>query len=206
MNPAPPQKCLQGFSLSFGLECVNDNHVGSVACGVDSHNQPVPLRFTSPASNTRFPHCGRANNGWETLPGGQELAAEPSAGCGRGMGWGTVSTCHGQNASLNLAIGESLSVLIQSDKDWDRSVEYMKVFLWLLTLALAVMCFFLWVLARLEIPLLQTTSVQLPGLTLMLVASPNWLWFCPVPWIVSSLILSCRKEVSPVVGFFFQIG
>jgi hypothetical protein len=119
------------------------------------------------------------------------------------MGWGTVSTCHGQNASLNLAIGESLSVLIQSDKDWDRSVEYMKVFLWLLTLALAVMCFFLWVLARLEIPLLQTTSVQLPGLTLMLVASPNWLWFCPVPWIVSSLILSCRKEVSPVVGFLF---
>jgi len=79
----------------------------------------------------------------------------------------------------------------------------MKAFLWLLTLALAVMCFFLWVLARLEIPLLNTTSVQLPGLTLMLVASPNWLLFCPVPWIVASVILSCRKGVSLVVGFLF---
>ena len=79
----------------------------------------------------------------------------------------------------------------------------MKVFLWLLTLAFVVMCFFLWVLARLEIPLLQTRSVQLPGLTLMLVASPNWLWFCPALWIVASVILSCRKEVSPVVGFIF---
>jgi hypothetical protein len=79
----------------------------------------------------------------------------------------------------------------------------MKVFLWLLTMALSVLCFFLWVLARLEIPLLETTSVPLPGLTLMLVASPNWLLFCPAPWIVASVILSCRKEVSPVVGFLF---
>ena len=79
----------------------------------------------------------------------------------------------------------------------------MKAFLWLMTLALTVLCFFLWVLARLEIPLLDRASVQLPGLTAMLVASPNWLWFCPVPWIVASVILSCRKEVSPVVGFRF---
>ena len=79
----------------------------------------------------------------------------------------------------------------------------MKVFLWLLTLALTVMCFFLWALARLEIPLLNTASVQLPPLTVLLVASPNWLWLCPVPWIVASVILSCRKEVSPVVGFLF---
>ena len=79
----------------------------------------------------------------------------------------------------------------------------MKVFLWLLTLALAVMCFWLSVLARLEIPLLNAASVQLPPLTQMLVANPNWLWFCPVPWIVASLVLSCRKEVSSVVGFLF---
>jgi hypothetical protein len=82
-------------------------------------------------------------------------------------------------------------------------VEYMKAFLWLLTIALAVLCFFLWVLARLEIPLLHKALVQLPPLTVLLVANPNWLWFCPVPWIVASVILSCRKEVSPVVGFLF---
>jgi hypothetical protein len=79
----------------------------------------------------------------------------------------------------------------------------MKVFLWLLTLALAVMCLFLWSLAQMEIPLLNYKSVQLPALTVLLVASPNWLWFCPVPWIVASLVLSCRKEVSSVVGFLF---
>ena len=79
----------------------------------------------------------------------------------------------------------------------------MKAFLWLLTLALAVMCLFLWALAGLEIPLLNRVSIQLPPLTVLLVASPKWLWFCPVPWIVASLVLSCRKEVSPVVGFLF---
>jgi len=79
----------------------------------------------------------------------------------------------------------------------------MKVFLWLLTLALAVMCFFLWALARLEIPLLNRAAVQLPPLTVLLVANPNWLWFCPVPWMVASLVLSCRKEVSSAVGFLF---
>jgi FtsH-binding integral membrane protein len=83
------------------------------------------------------------------------------------------------------------------------TVEYMKASLWLLTLALAVMCFFLWALARLEIPPLHRALVQLPALTVLLVASPNWLWFCPVPWIVASIILSCRKEVSPAVGFLF---
>jgi len=79
----------------------------------------------------------------------------------------------------------------------------MKAFLWLLTLALAVMCLFLWALAGLEIQLLNRVSIQLPPLTVLLVASPKWLWFCPVPWIVASLVLSCRKEVSPVVGFLF---
>jgi hypothetical protein len=65
------------------------------------------------------------------------------------------------------------------------------------------MCFFLWALAGLEIPLLNRVSIQLPPLTVLLVASPKWLWFCPVPWIVASVILSCRKEISPVVGFLF---
>lgn len=79
----------------------------------------------------------------------------------------------------------------------------MKIFLWLLTLALAVMCFWLSVLAHLEIPLLNTASIQLPGLTQMLVASPNWLWFCPVPWVLAAFVLSLRKEVSSAIGFLF---
>ncbi|MGA2139956.1 MAG: hypothetical protein ABSH14_13950 [Verrucomicrobiia bacterium] len=79
----------------------------------------------------------------------------------------------------------------------------MKVFLWLLTLALGVMCYFLWGLARIEAGVLEAFSISLPPLTAALVINPNWLWFCPVPWIVASLVLSCRKEVSPAVGFLF---
>jgi hypothetical protein len=79
----------------------------------------------------------------------------------------------------------------------------MKTFLWLLTLALAVMCFFLWVLAGIETGLLKAASISLPALTEALVINSNWLLFCPVPWIVASLVLSRRNEVSPVVGFLF---
>jgi hypothetical protein len=80
----------------------------------------------------------------------------------------------------------------------------MKVFLWLLTLALAVMCLFLWALAQLETGLLEARYHHvLPALTQALVINPNWLRFCPVPWIVASLVLSCRKEVSSAVGFLF---
>ena len=80
----------------------------------------------------------------------------------------------------------------------------MKAFLWLLTLAFAVMCLSLWALARIEAGLLEARYHHvLPALTQALVINPKWLWFCPVPWIVASVILSCRKEVSPVVGFLF---
>jgi FtsH-binding integral membrane protein len=122
------------------------------------------------------------------------------------MAWamaGNAWTRCDSNDSLHFALAGDTRVLIQSATAERGTVEYMKAFLWLLTMALTVLCFFLWVLARLEIPLLEKTSVRLPPLTLRLVASPNWLWFCPVPWIVASVILSCRKEVSPLVGFLF---
>ena len=80
----------------------------------------------------------------------------------------------------------------------------MKAFLWMMTLALAVMCLCLWGLARLEAGLLEARYHHvLPSLTIALVTHPNWLWFCPVPWIVASLVLSFRKEVSSVAGFLF---
>ena len=80
----------------------------------------------------------------------------------------------------------------------------MKAFLWMMTLALAVMCFWLWALARLEIGLLEARYHHvLPALTVALVTHPNWLWFCPTPWIVAALVLSFRKEVSTAVGFLF---
>ena len=100
-----------------------------------------------------------------------------------------------------------LSSRFQQGSNWLRTLDRcggnMKVFLWLLTLALAVMCLFLWALARIETSLLKAASISLPSLTQALVINPNWLLFCPVPWIVASLVLSCRKEVSSVVGFLF---
>jgi hypothetical protein len=80
----------------------------------------------------------------------------------------------------------------------------MKAFLWMMTLALAVMCLCLWALARLEAGVLEVRYHHvIPALTIALVMHPNWLWFCPVPWIVASLVLSCRKEVTSAVGFLF---
>ena len=76
----------------------------------------------------------------------------------------------------------------------------MKTSLWLLTLALSVMCFFLWAIARMETGL---RGIPLPGLTLLLVTNPNWLWFCPAPWILAAFVLSLRKEVSLAQGFVF---
>ena len=74
----------------------------------------------------------------------------------------------------------------------------------MMTLALAVMCFWLWGLTRIEAGLLEARYHHvLPSLTIALVMSSNWLWFCPVPWIVASLVLSFRKEVSSVAGFLF---
>ena len=73
-----------------------------------------------------------------------------------------------------------------------------------MTLALAVMCFWLWGLTRIEAGLLEARYHHvIPALTVALVTNPNWLWFCPVPWIVASLVLSFRKEVSSVAGFLF---
>lgn len=79
----------------------------------------------------------------------------------------------------------------------------MKTSLWLLTLALSVMCFFLWAIARMETVMSKGATLPLPGLTLLLVWNPNWLWFCPVPWIVAAFVLSLRKEVSLAQGFVF---
>jgi hypothetical protein len=79
----------------------------------------------------------------------------------------------------------------------------MKISLWLLTLAMGIMCFFLWVIARLETPLLKAAPSLVPPLTEMLFTNPNWLWFCPVPWILAAFLLSFRKEVSPAQGFVF---
>jgi hypothetical protein len=79
----------------------------------------------------------------------------------------------------------------------------MKVSLWLLTLALSVTCFFLWAIARMEMPLLRAVGFTLPPMTEFLLSSPNWLLFCAAPWILWSLVLSFRKEVSYGVGFVF---
>jgi len=81
----------------------------------------------------------------------------------------------------------------------------MKTSLWFLALALGVMCLFLWSIAHMETGLLKAASfpLPLPPMTEMLVTNPNWLWFCPIPWIFAALLLSFRKEISFTQGFVF---
>jgi hypothetical protein len=81
----------------------------------------------------------------------------------------------------------------------------MKAFLWMVTLALGLMCFLLWGLVSVEMKSLADFhgDSALPLMTGVLLSRPAWLLFCPVPWIVWSLVLSFRREVTTATGFVF---
>ena len=81
----------------------------------------------------------------------------------------------------------------------------MKAFLWMVTIALGVMCFLLWGLVTIEMRSLAGVrgDSALPALTAFLFSRPVWLLFCPVPWAVWSLVLSFRREVTVAMSFVF---
>jgi hypothetical protein len=92
-----------------------------------------------------------------------------------------------------------------------RSAEYllgivapMKIYPWLLTLAFGAVSFTGWALSSLVLRSLSDIGYEhLPAVT-MLVLRPNaWILFCPVPWIIYSVILSLRRETTPSSLFIF---
>jgi hypothetical protein len=82
----------------------------------------------------------------------------------------------------------------------------MKIFTWLLTLALAAVCFTCWAMSGLIMKSLADTGRELrdlPGITVFLFHPNLWILFCPVPWIIYSSVLSLRRELTPSAVFLF---
>ena len=46
-------------------------------------------------------------------------------------------------------------------------------------------------------------SIQLPGLTRLVLHPDVWLLFVPIPWVIYSAVLSNRKELSVQAVFIF---
>jgi hypothetical protein len=81
----------------------------------------------------------------------------------------------------------------------------MKIFLWLSTLALAVVSFSCWAMSGLIMKSLADTGrgPYLPAFTVFLFRPNGWILLCSFPWIVYSAVLSFRREVTPRAVFIF---
>jgi hypothetical protein len=71
----------------------------------------------------------------------------------------------------------------------------MKAFLWLLTLALIVLCLTGWALSELVEQSMRDRSA--PGFTGLMILPHGWLFLAPLPWVVYAGVLSFRRELRP---------
>ena len=80
----------------------------------------------------------------------------------------------------------------------------MKVFPWLLTLAFAVVCLACWAMSGLALRSLKDTHRELlPAVTDLVIRPNGWILACPLPWLIYSLVLATRREVTPSAVFIF---
>ena len=79
----------------------------------------------------------------------------------------------------------------------------MRVFPWLLTLALAVECLAGSLLARFVMRSLADEQRAPPMFTSWFFGHPSWWLLVPIPWVISALILSRRPSPAVGSGFVF---
>ncbi len=72
----------------------------------------------------------------------------------------------------------------------------MRVFPWLLTLALGVECFAGSLLARFVMRSLADEQRAPPGFTLLFFDHPTWWLLVPIPWVIVAPILSRRPSLA----------
>ena len=81
----------------------------------------------------------------------------------------------------------------------------MKVFLWLITLALTLVCLTGWAMSELVEHSMKETmaTLPIPSFTRLVIFPHGWLLIAPVPWIVYATILTLRRElIAPSVVLF----
>jgi hypothetical protein len=80
----------------------------------------------------------------------------------------------------------------------------MKIFIWLVTLALVATGFTCWAMSSLVMKSLADTGREiLPAITVFLFRPNFWLLLFPLPWIIYSAVLTFRRELSPGAVFIF---
>jgi hypothetical protein len=81
----------------------------------------------------------------------------------------------------------------------------LKLFIWLLTAAFLVVCASCWVVSELVVKSMMLTmqGVPMPWFTLRVITSHGWILFCPIPWVVCSITMSLRRELSASAALVF---
>ena len=79
----------------------------------------------------------------------------------------------------------------------------MKAFIWLLTVALVVVCLTAWVMSGLVELSLQELGVPAPNITHLIIHPHWWLFAAPFPWIVYACLLTARRELTSASVFIF---
>ena len=80
----------------------------------------------------------------------------------------------------------------------------MKIFLWLLTLALILLCLTGWALSELVEGSMRDIRIPAPYFTQLVILPHGWLFAAPLPWVVYAAGLTSRRDLTPssVMLFF----
>ncbi len=79
----------------------------------------------------------------------------------------------------------------------------MKVFLWLMILALILVCLTGWAMSELVERSMRDMRVTVPYFTQLAILPHHWLFIVPLPWVVYAGVLSFRRELTPPAVFLF---
>jgi hypothetical protein len=81
----------------------------------------------------------------------------------------------------------------------------MKIFLWLLTLALIAVCLSGWAMSELVEHSMRDTMAALPVpyFTRLVILPHWWLLIVPLPWVVYAGLLTFRRELTPGAALLF---
>jgi hypothetical protein len=81
----------------------------------------------------------------------------------------------------------------------------MKIFLWLVTIALGILCFGCWCFASLVIDYVRDfrAGYAIPAVAQLVLVPKTWLLVCPLPWVACAGFLSARRDISSGAALIF---
>ena len=82
---------------------------------------------------------------------------------------------------------------------------HLTLFLWLLTVAFALLCLTCWSMLHLVTQYLEhaNAGAMLPGFTRLILGLQPFLLYCPLPWAAVAAVLCFRRPLSADAAFIF---